>query len=97
MLAASLFQTFFHWPSGAVWGNVIAVPLCAALTWPVVWRKKMCRTPWCWHFGKHEVAGTTWKVCDDHHNKETHSLVFYLHRTKHPERMGWGDSHDENV
>ena len=49
---------FFGWPTGAIWGNVLAMPVCGVLAgaFAVVFRNKLGRALKRWHkrhFGHH--------------------------------------------
>jgi hypothetical protein len=57
--------------------GVVAHPLQGALVRPA---------------GRHAVTGTTWKVCPNHHTVAHHRQLAEHHRTRHPDRLGHGDS-----
>ena len=90
----STLRDLFSFPTGSVTTNLEASALWVLPTWLVVWRKRTCRVPWCFRLGHHPVAGTTYKVCHHHHRREHHERLLRLHRLRHPDRLGWGDSHD---
>ena len=88
-------RIYFDFPNGWVWPNVAAMLPCGLIAWGIAWRKKMCAWPWCWRLAAHEVKGTTWKVCARHHRPHFHLMLFGRHKRKHPERLGWGESHED--
>lgn len=58
----------------------------------ILWRMHQCRIPWCPRLGKHDVEGTTWRVCHKHHQKPHHDFLRNRHADKHPERLNHGES-----
>jgi hypothetical protein len=82
--------------SSSLLGIIGTVPLIAALavaTW-TRWHRS-CAVPYCLRTGEHPVDGTLKKVCNHHHTREHHSLVYDLHHADHVAsgRLDFGESH----
>ena len=89
------FLDFYHyyfapigqpWHHGAVYGNIVAVPICAVISYIVVLRKHVeCRQPGCLRFAKVPVTGTHYKTCVKHATVSRHARLRADHAEKHPE------------
>lgn len=88
-----LFWHFYFAPSeqpwwqGAVYGNVVAAPICAFLTYILVLRKYIeCSEKRCYRIGIHKVKGTHFRTCHKHATKEIHTRLSKEHAEKFPEQ-----------
>ena len=74
-----------HFWSGAVYGNIIAVPFCAIVAYVAVFRKLVeCGNPKCHRFAYHKVTGTHHRVCNVHNDDETHDKLRKSYKLKWP-------------
>ena len=78
-------------------GIVGTVPLIAALA-VAAWARwhRTCAVPYCLRLGEHPVRGTLQKVCNHHHTRRHHELIYELHHAEHVAsgRLDFGQSHD---
>ena len=95
-MLASAWTLFFHWPTGGVYSNIVASIIWTGPAWTMAffsWRHRRCRGAWyCHRVGRHEVAGTTYRVCAAHHKEENHVRAKDRHDVRHPDRMSHGDT-----
>ena len=66
-----VFWSFFAWPAGSTWSNVLAMPSCGVLAtvFAVVFRDKIGRAIRDWHrrhLGHHDELGRIHARLDDH-------------------------------
>ena len=84
----SVFWGYYSNVFGVIGGAITLL----AIAWG--WWHLRCRVVRCLRPGKHAVAGTTWKVCSNHHTLAHHRRLYRRHQQHHPERLGHGQSHD---
>ena len=66
-----VFLSFFGWPAGSTWSNVLAMPSCGVLAtvFAVVFRDKIGKAAKDWHrrhFGHHDELGKIHERLDAH-------------------------------
>ncbi len=79
---------------GTAWSDFASLTGLGLTTLAIVWAwwHTRCKVLWCVRPGRHAVTGTTWKVCPNHHTVAHHRQLVEHHHTRHPDRLGHGDS-----